>query len=173
MLRSRRRGRAPGMSHKRWVVDLAQDERAQLEALPRRGTAPVRKVAHARVLLLAADRHTDDQIAAMTGRSRSLVERTRKRFVLSGLQAALWDKPRPGGTPKLDEHGRATLIALACANPPEGRTCWTMQLLANELVIRQVVPSISDETVRRELQKTVSNPGFRNTGAFRRAARVS
>ena len=68
MLRSRRRGRASGMSHKRWVVDLTQDERARLEALTRRGRAPVRKVAHARVLRLAADGHTDEQIAAMTGR---------------------------------------------------------------------------------------------------------
>src|SRR5919201_1915836 len=96
MLRPRRRGRASGMAHKRWVVDLTQDERAQPEVLTRRGTAPVRKVAHARVLLLAADGHTDEQVAAMTGRSRSLVERTRERFVLSGLEAALWDKPRPG-----------------------------------------------------------------------------
>jgi hypothetical protein len=78
--------------------------------------------------------------------------------VLSGLEIALWDKPRHGGIPKLDDRGRATLIALACANPPVGRTCWTMQLLANELVVRQVVPSISDETVRRELKKNGLKP---------------
>src|SRR5919199_1042353 len=129
MLRPRRRGRASGMSHKRWVVDLAEDERARLDVLTRRGTAPVRKGAHARVLLLAADGHTDGQIAALIGRNPSLGERTRKSFVLSGLEAALWDRPRPGSAPKLDEHGRATLIALACSNPPQGRTCWTMQLL--------------------------------------------
>ena len=137
---------------KRWLVDLTEEERVQLEALTRRGKAPARKIAHARVLLLASEgRLTDDQIAAATGTSRSLVERTRKRFVLSGLDVALWDKPRPGRGPMLDDHGRATLIALACANPPEGRTCWTMQLLANEVVVSQVAPSISDETVRREL----------------------
>src|SRR5919204_5196741 len=146
------------MSHKRWVVDLTEDERARLEALTRRGTAPVRKVAHARVLLLAADGHTDEQIAVKTGRSRSLVERTRKRFLLSGVEAALWDRPRPGSRPKLDAWGRATLIALACASPPEGRTCWTMQLLANELIARRVVGSISDETVRRELKKNGLKP---------------
>jgi len=123
--------------------------------------------------LAAEGRLTDDEIAAATGRSRSLVERTRKRFVLSGLEVALWDKPRRGGLPKLDERGRATLIALACANPPEGRTCWTMQLLANELVIRQVVPSISDETVRRTLKKTASSRGSKSTGASRRSARAS
>jgi transposase len=108
-------------------------------------------VAHARVLLLASDGLTDEQIAMATGRSRSLVERTRKRFVSNGLEIALCDKPRPGKRAMLDERGRGTLIALACSNPPEGRTCWTMQLLANELVVRQVVPSISDETADRQL----------------------
>src|SRR6266511_4808527 len=96
-------------------------------------------------LLLAADGLTDAEIAGATGRSRSLVERTRRRFVQNGLEVALWDKPRAGGRPKLDERGRATLIALVCANPPEGRTCWTMQLLAHELVALQVVPSRSGE----------------------------
>jgi transposase len=172
MLQIRRSREGAGMQ-KRWLVDLSEAERAELEALTRRGKAPARKIAHARVLLLAAEGLTDGEIAAATGRSRSLVERTRKRFVLSGFEAALWDKPRPGGVPKLDERGRATLIALACANPPHGRTCWTMQLLANELVIRQVVPSISDETVRRELKKTASSRGSRSTGAFRRSVPAS
>ena len=108
---------------KRWLVELTDAERAQLEAVTRRGKAPARKIAHARVLRLAAEgRLTDDEIAAATGTSRSLVERTRKRFVLSGLEVALWDKPRPGRSAMLDDHGRATLIALAGANPPEGRT---------------------------------------------------
>jgi transposase len=148
-----------------WLVDLTEEERAELEALTRRGRAPARKVAHARVLLLASEGLTDPDIAAATGRSRSLVERTRKRFVVNGLEVALWDKPRAGGTPKLDDRGRATLIAFACANPPDGRACWTMQLLANELVTRQVVGSISDETVRRELKKTASSRGSRSSGA--------
>lgn len=65
---------------KRWLVDLSDEERADLEALTRRGKAPARKVAHARVLLLASDGLTDEQIAMATGRSRSLVERTRKRL---------------------------------------------------------------------------------------------
>ena len=158
MLRTRRRGRASELSQKRWVVDLTEDERSRLEALTRRGTAPVRRVTHARGLWLAADGYTDDHIAADTGRSRSLVERTRKRFVLSGLGAARWDRPRPGSPPKLDARGRATLIALACANPPEGRTCWTMHLLADELVARRVVGSLSDETVRRELKQDGLEP---------------
>src|SRR5712691_2233468 len=46
-----------------------------------------------------------------------------------------------------------TFAALAYANPPEGRTCWTTQLLANELIVRPVVPSISDGRYREGLKK--------------------
>jgi transposase len=107
-------------------------------------------------------------VAEVLHSSRSTVERTRRRFVEGGLDAALDERPRPGAVPKLDERGQATLIALACSTPPAGRTCWTMQLLANELVVRRVVGAISDEAVRRTLKKTDSSRGFRTIGASRR-----
>lgn len=153
---------------KHWIVDLLPDERAELEALTRRGVASVRKVAHARVLLLADAGRTDTEIVAATGRSASFVERTRKRFVLNGLEDALSDRPRPGAVPKLDDRGRATLIAVACSQAPEGRAGWTLQLLADELVKREVVPAISYETIRRELKKTTSSRGSSRAGASRR-----
>ena len=150
---------------KKWIVDLSAEERAELEALTRRGVAGVRKVAHARVLLLAADGKPDAEIAAATGRSASFVERTRKRFVLNGLEDALSDRPRPGAAPKLDDRGRATLIAVACSQAPAGRTGWSLKLLADELVRRDVVGAISYETVRRELKKTTSSRGSSKAGA--------
>ena len=55
---------------------------------------------------------------------------------------------------KLDGQGEARLIALACSDPPEGFACWTLQLLADELVDLQIVESISIETVRQTLKKT-------------------
>jgi hypothetical protein len=51
------------------------------------------------------------------------------------------------------------LVALACADPPAGRSTWTMQLLADELVVLAVVDRVSDETVRRALKKTRSSRG--------------
>ena len=51
------------------------------------------------------------------------------------------------------------MIALACSQAPEGRTSWTMQLLAEGLVEREIVESISTETVRRTLKKTNSSLG--------------
>ena len=109
---------------------------------------------HARILLLAAEDRPDDEVAAVLHTSRSTVERIRRRFVEYGLEAALSERPRPGAVPKLDERGQATLIALACSNPPEGRVNWTMQLLADQLVSLGVVEQISDETVRTLLKKT-------------------
>jgi transposase len=103
--------------------------------------------------LLAAEDRPDEEVAAVLATSRSTVERIRRRFVEHGLEAALTERPRPGAAPKLDERGQATLIALACSNPPEGRTSWTMQLLAEELIVQRVVPAISDEAVRRTLKK--------------------
>jgi hypothetical protein len=50
-------------------------------------------------------------------------------------------------------------VALACSVPPDGRSTWTMQLLADELVVLEAVDSVSDETVRRALKKTTSSPG--------------
>ena len=152
----------------RWIVDLSDEQRRELRSLVRKGRASARRITRARVLLLAAEDRPDEEVAAVLATSRSTVERIRRRFVEHGLEAALSERPRPGAAPKLDERGQATLIALACSNPPEGRASWTMQLLADELVVRRVVPSISDEAVRRTLKKTGSSRGFRSIGASRR-----
>ena len=90
----------------------------------------------------------------------STVERIRKRFVTEGsLEAALTERPRPGGKRKLDGHKEAYLMALACSNPPEGKKRWSMQMLADRLVKLKVVDEISDETVRRTLKKGMLSRG--------------
>ena len=155
------------MNKWKWIVELSDEQREALRSLVRKGKASARRLTRARILLLAAEDRPDDEVAAVLHTSRSTVERIRRRFVEHGLEAALSERPRPGAVPKLDERGQATLIALACSDPPEGRTSWTMQLLANELMVRRVVPSISDEAVRRTLKKTDSSRGFRSTGASR------
>ena len=156
------------MNKWKWIVTLSADQQHELRSLVRKGKASARRITRARILLLAAEDRPDDEVAAALHTSRSTVERIRRRFVEHGLEAALSERPRPGAVPKLDERGQATLIALACSDPPQGRTSWTMQLLANELMVRRVVPSISDEAVRRTLKKTDSSRGFRSTGASRK-----
>ena len=140
--------------NKRYIVDLTEDERAELLALLNTGVAPARRLTRARILLLADEGGTDRVIVAAHHVHPATVERTRRRCVEGGPAAALVDKPRPGGRPKLGGKGEAHLVALACSAPPEGRARWTMQLLADRLVELALVDAISDETVRRTLKKT-------------------
>ena len=140
-------------------VDLTEPERSRLLSLIQTGHAAVRKMRRAQILLAAAAGHSDATIARLLHSSVSTVERTRKRFVEVGLEAALHEQPRPGARRKLDGKQVAFLVALACREPPLGRTCWTLQLLADRVVELGVVEAISDETVRRILKKTRSSPG--------------
>lgn len=149
------------------MVELSPEERASVEALTRKGTVSARRMKRALVLLAAADGGPDEQIAATARVHRATVERIRKRFVEEGLEAALSEHPRPGKARLLDGKQEAYLVALACSTPPEGRTSWTMQLLADRLVVLNVVESISDETVRRTLKRGRSNRGSARNGASR------
>jgi transposase len=144
---------------KRYVVELTEDEREQLQALGKKGKVVARKLRRAHLLLLAAEGYPDTEIAATLHLSVSTVERTRKRFVEGGLEWALTERPRPGGTPKLRGKDEAFVIALACSTPPDGRERWTMQLLADRVVEVGLIDTISDETIRRTLKKTTPSPG--------------
>jgi len=143
------------MPRKHYVVELTPEERAELLGFVNRGNAPARRLTRARALLLADEGRTDVEIAEALYISRPTVERLRKRFVDEGLEWALKDRPRTGAPRRLSGRDEALLVATACSEAPEGRTRWTMQLLADRLVELEVVKSISDETVRRCLKKRV------------------
>ncbi len=144
---------------KKYLVTLTDTEREELLTLTRKGSAAARKLTRAHILL-QADRGTSDEvIAASLHIGTATVERTRKRFVEGGVEGALSEQPRPGGKRLLDGKAEATLIAWTCSSPPDDRKQWTMQLLADKLIELKVVETISDETVRRTLKKTISSRG--------------
>ena len=97
--------------------------------------------------------------------SESTVHRVRQAFVEEGLVEALYRK-KPTGRQyrKLDGDQEARLIAVACSAAPEGRTCWTLRLLADKLVELQVVEDISPECVRTTLKKTNCSRGGTSNG---------
>ena len=150
---------------RKYLVKLTEEERADLLVLTSKGKAGARRIKRALILLGADDGAIDEEIAVRVRVATRSVERVRQRFVTEGLEPALSERPRPGKALLLDGHQEAHLIALACSSPPEGRVQWTMQLLANKLVELGVVPSISDETVRRALKRGRSSPGFTGSGA--------
>lgn len=147
------------MPKKKYLVDLSDDERAQLLQLIKRGTHASRKVTRARILLLAADGATDEQIVAALRCGINTVERTRRRFVEENL-ACLGERARRGVQRKLTGKQEAhLLVALACSTPPAGRTRWTLSLLADKVVELKYADSIARETISQVLKKTKSSRG--------------
>lgn len=147
-----------GMPAKKYRIRLSEKQREKLEVLTKRGTISIRKYKRARVLLLADEnskqgQKKDAEIVELVDTSMSTVNRIRRRFVEEGLEAALNEKPRPGKPKTFIGKDHATLIALACTEPPEGRARWTMRLLADKMVELEFVDSISHKTVRNMLKK--------------------
>jgi transposase len=138
---------------------LTDDERAALHDLIKKGTCSARKLTRAHILLHVDEGASDQAIADALHIGRATVERVRKRFVEGNLERALSEAKRVGGKAKLDGKAEATLVAWACSTPPDERKQWTMQLLADKLIELKLVDSISDETVRRTLKKTISSRG--------------
>src|SRR5215211_5556719 len=157
---------------KKYVVELTKDERKRLRKLISAGTAPARMLNRARILLKAdLGEHSqgraliDREIAKMLETSTATVQRVRERFCTQGLDAAL-ERSVPDRVYKrsLDGRAEAHLIALACSKPPEGRSRWSMRLLADKAVELGIVETVSHETVRKMLKKTNLNPTSSNSG---------
>jgi transposase len=142
----------------RYRVELSQTERDELKALLNRGRHSARKLKRAQILLAADVRASDEEIARNVGVGESTVYRTKRRFVLGNLEAALREEPRPGADRKLSGREEALLVATACSNPPKGRARWTLELLADELVRLTEHDDISRETVRRRLAENELKP---------------
>jgi len=151
---------------KRYRVTLTAEGREALGHMISRGKADARKLAHARVLLQADASEggpgwPDTRIAEAVRVSVRTVERVRQRFVEDGLEAALRPRPSPRVyARKLDGAQEAKLVALACAQPPEGKKRWTLRLLAERMVELEVVPELSHETVRQTLKKECAQAAF-------------
>jgi transposase len=142
----------------RYRVELSQTERAELTALLSGGKHAARKFKRAQILLAADAGASDEEIARSVGVGGSTVYRTKRRFVLGNLAAALSEEPRPGASRKLSGKEEALLVATACSSPPAGRARWTLELLAGELVRLTEHANVSRETVRRRLAENDLKP---------------
>jgi len=157
------------MPAKKYIVTLTEDERADLSDIVKKGKTDANKIKHANILLKAdtAGEDWDDlKIADTFGCHRRTLENIRQRLVTEGIKAALTRKKRekPPVEDIIDGEAEAKLIALACGKAPEGRSKWTMQLLADKLVELKIVESVSEDTVRRKLKKTSLNRTCANAG---------
>jgi DNA-binding transcriptional ArsR family regulator len=148
---------------KKYPVILTEAQREHLKSLIAAGTAPARKLTHARILLKADQSPegpgwVDEKVAEAVETSQPTVSRVRKQYFEEGLEAAL-DRRPPNREyhRKLNGEQEARLLALACSEPPEGQARWSLRLLADKLVELEVVDEVSYQTVRRTLKKTNSS----------------
>jgi homeodomain-containing protein len=149
----------------KYRLALTLEERIALERLVAAGKSPARKLTHARILLLADETRgeacSDAEIVLALNSSPRTIERLRKRFVIEGPEAALDHRPQPARPDKIKIKGdvEQKLIELACSDPPQGRCHWTLQLLADELIVLGLVETISTVTVWQALKKMTSSRG--------------
>ena len=150
---------------KKYIVTLTEAERQTLQAMLSRGKAAARKLMHARILLKAdaspgGPGWSDDAIAEGLEVGRATVERVRKEFVEEGFEAALERrKPRREYERALDGDAEAHLVALACSQAPQGRSRWTLRLLADRMVELAYVDKVSKDTVSDVLKKMTLSLG--------------
>ncbi len=141
-----------------YIVDLDETEQSTLNDLLKGGSAKVRQVKRAQILLAANQHKTDQEIAESLGTGTSTVFRTRRKYVEGGLEHALTEQQRPGGERKLSKKEEALVSALACSDPPSGRAKWTLELLAGKVVQLTEHDTLSKETVRRRLNENDLKP---------------
>ncbi|GAB3219675.1 helix-turn-helix domain-containing protein [Spirosoma arcticum] len=144
---------------------LPAEQIQQLQQMLSKGKHSVRSLKRAQVLLALHQGKTPATVAQLVGVSPAMAYNIRNRYLAEGLTVALSEKPRPGQPSKFDKAAQAHLTALACSEAPDGRSRWTLRLLADRLVELRLVESISHQAVGEQLKKTCLNPGSSSSGA--------
>jgi len=137
----------------KFIVNLTDEDRAYLNKFIRRGKASARSLTRARILLMSDEGYSNKEIIEVLKTTGPTVSQVRKRYCQEGLDFALNEKPRSGAPLKIDGTIEAQVTLLACSQPPEGRSSWTLQLIADKLVELKAIDSISAMSVQRILKK--------------------
>ena len=153
------------MPNKVYHVQLSDEDYLQLHQYVQGGHKSARAITRARIVLLADEHMSDEEIIDTLGVDRKTIYRVRKNYHEHGLEKVLQEKARSGAPSKIDGRLEATLTMLACSTPPEGSARWTLRLLTDKLIELKAIDAISMETVRTMLKKMNLNLGSSSAGA--------
>ncbi len=147
-----------------YIVTLADNEIQELKLLIQKGGKGYR-IKHAQILLKLDQKPenkawTYDRIKEAYGASRNTIAGIAKRYVMEGMEAALGRKEQKNRYRKVTGDVEARICTIACSEPPEGTSRWTMQAIADELIRMEVVDYITDSTICEVMKKTKSNRGL-------------
>lgn len=143
---------------KKYPVALTDAEREVLETFVSSGQKKAREITRARILLLANAGNPDSEIQALLGLSRPTVCAMRRKYAqddYAHILDVLKDAPRTGRPIQIDTRVEAKVSMIACSDPPEGSARWTLHMIADKLIELDIIESISHESVRSVLKKTV------------------
>ena len=144
------------MSQKSHCVKLKKQARQHLQKIVESGEDKARKITRCRILLLADQGRTDQEICDALNVCLATIFNIRRRFCQKGLERAIGEEARSGQPPKFKGKTMAKITAIACSKPPEGRAKWSLRLLADRVVELDIVESISHVSVHNILKKTNS-----------------
>lgn len=142
-------------------VYLTEEDRKIVENFAKNGTHNSHLIVRANILL-ALDRtgKKDHMRIKRTADEHGVSRRTVYNILedyhnSKDIKQFLSRKPRetPPVAPRADGEAEAHIIALACSEPPENYSRWTVRLLADKAVELDFVDSISPATVHRLLKK--------------------
>jgi transposase len=150
---------------KKHIVRLERQAREGLEQLARSGVRPAQVVRRCQILLKSDSGCTDEEIAEHVGCTTRNVRAVRKRYCEEGVKRAVYDAPRSGRPPEFTERQQQQVIALACSEPPAGRSRWTLELLCEHAVKEGFVESLSVTEVSLWLKEHDLKPWRKKRGA--------
>jgi len=143
----------------KYIVNLNKEDRATLFKTVDAQATPKTIRKRCKILLLAdasvGKPISQAAIATRCGVSDVCVYQTVKDYCCNGLSYVLRRRVHvePPRKPVVNGEDEAKIIALACSEPPEGFSRWTVRLLTNRIVELEIVASIGRETVRTTLKK--------------------
>ena len=147
------------LKNQKYNVKLTAEQRSEMEKIIYSRSAKELTKQHAKVLLNLDENGEESLTVAQTAKKCKLhpenIYKIRKQFVVEGIDRVLYRKKRetPPVKPKITGEVEAHIIATACSTPPEGKKAWTLQMIADKIVLDGVLESVSDVSIMRTLKK--------------------
>jgi len=156
-----------GMGRPALSFEVSAKDQKDLKTLLSGGIQQVRVVLRAVALLQLAKGISAPRIAEFVPLTPQAIRKIGHRYLDEGLDRALYEKQRPGAAELLNDQEKQRIIAMVCAEPPEGRARWTVRLVTEQAVKKKIVPRVGRETVRILLQSHDLKP-WREKNVVRR-----
>ena len=148
-------------------IKVKTQDLAKIGLLLQGGVQQVRVVLRSLALRQFAAGVAAPQIAQALPLTPKAIRHIAHRYNSGGLDAAVYDKQRPGAKEILDASEKQRIIAMVCSDPPEGRARWTVRLITEEAVKRKLVPKVGRETIRILLESHELKPWRKKNVVYR------